>query len=58
MTASYSAGPADVRAALDLLSSGRIDPAPLVSHRVGLEDTGRALEMTRSGEALKAVVLP
>ena len=58
VTASYSAGPADVRAALDLLSSGRIDPAPLVSHRVGLEDTGRALEMTRSGEALKAVVLP
>ena len=35
-----------------------LDPAPLVSHRVGLEDTGRALEMTRSGEALKAVVLP
>ena len=58
VTASYSAGPGDVRAALDLLAAGRIDPGPLVSHRVGLEDVGRALELTRSGEALKAVVLP
>ena len=55
--ASYSAGPHDVRAALELLASGRIDPAALVSHRVGLDGAGRALEMTRSGEALKAVVV-
>ena len=58
VTASYSAGPRDVRAALELLASGRIDPGPLVSHRVGLEEVGRALEMTRSGDALKAVVVP
>jgi L-iditol 2-dehydrogenase len=58
VTASYSAGPDDMRAALDMLALGQIDPAPLVSHRLGLRDTGRALEMTRSGEALKAVVVP
>lgn len=58
VTASYSAGPRDVRAALELLASGRIDPGPLVSHRMGLDEVGRALAMTRSGEALKAVVLP
>jgi L-iditol 2-dehydrogenase len=58
VTASYSAGPGDMRAARDLLVSGRIDPGPLVSHRLPLEETGRALRMTRSGEALKAVVLP
>jgi L-iditol 2-dehydrogenase len=58
VTASYSATGADMRAALALLSAGRIDPTPLISHRVGLEDVGRALEMTRSGEALKAVVRP
>jgi len=58
VTASYSAGPADMRAALDLLRAGRIDPLPLVSHRVGLAETGRALELTRAGEALKAVVVP
>ncbi|MGI8902151.1 MAG: alcohol dehydrogenase catalytic domain-containing protein [Solirubrobacteraceae bacterium] len=58
VTASYSAGPSDMRAALALLSAGVIDPLPLVSHRFGLEDTARALELQRRGEALKAVVLP
>ncbi len=57
VTASYSAGPADMRAALELIASGRIDPLPFVSHRVPLEETGRALELQRRGEALKAVVL-
>jgi L-iditol 2-dehydrogenase len=56
--ASYSAGPGDMRAALDLIASGRIDPAPLVTHRLPLEETGRALELARSAEAVKALVLP
>jgi L-iditol 2-dehydrogenase len=58
VTASYSAGPDDMRAAFELIASGQIDPMPLVSHRLPLEDTGRALELQRSGEALKVVVLP
>jgi L-iditol 2-dehydrogenase len=58
VTASYSAGPSDMRAALALLGDGRIDPQPLVSHRLPLDETGRALELARSGEALKAVVVP
>jgi L-iditol 2-dehydrogenase len=58
VTASYSAGPGDMRAALALLRSGRVDAGRLVSHRVALEDTGRALDLVRSGEALKAVVVP
>ena len=58
VTASYSAGPADMRAALDLIAGGRIDPLALVTHRLPLEETGRALELQRSGEALKVVVLP
>ncbi len=58
VTASYSAGPRDMRLALDLISSGRIDPLPFVSHRFALEDTGKALELQRRGEALKAVVVP
>ncbi|MEA2290381.1 MAG: L-iditol 2-dehydrogenase [Solirubrobacteraceae bacterium] len=56
--ASYSAGPADMRDALALIASGRIDPAPLVTHRLPLADTGRALELARRGEAVKALVLP
>lgn len=56
--ASYSAGPTDMRAALDLIAGGRLDPAPLVTHRLGLDQTARALELQRSGEAIKALVLP
>ncbi|HEU4973458.1 MAG TPA: alcohol dehydrogenase catalytic domain-containing protein [Baekduia sp.] len=55
---SYSAGPADMRAALALVASGAVDPLPFVTHRLGLEETGRALELARTGEALKALVLP
>jgi L-iditol 2-dehydrogenase len=58
VVASYSAGPADMRAALALLSEGRVDPLPFVTHRLPLEQTGRALELVRSGEAVKALVLP
>jgi L-iditol 2-dehydrogenase len=56
--ASYSAGSDDMRAALSLVASGRVDPLPLVTHRLGLDETGRALELARSGEAIKALVLP
>jgi L-iditol 2-dehydrogenase len=58
VTASYSAGPADMRAAFELIASGEIDPLPLVSHRLTLDETGHALDLQRSGEALKVVVLP
>jgi L-iditol 2-dehydrogenase len=58
ITASYSAGPEDMRAALELIASGLVDPLALVSHRLPLEETARALELQRRGEALKAVVLP
>lgn len=58
ITASYSAGPGDMRAALALLRSGQVDAGALVTHRLRLEDTGRALELARQGRALKAVVVP
>jgi L-iditol 2-dehydrogenase len=58
VTASWSAGPADMRRALRLLASGAVRPLDLVTHRFGLEGTGAALAAQRSGEALKAVVLP
>ena len=58
VTASYSAGATDMRAALALLADGTIDPLPLVSHRLGLEEVGRALELQRRGESMKAVIVP
>lgn len=56
--ASYSAGPADMRAALALLSSGRVEPSALVTHRLPLAQTAAALELQRSGDAVKALVVP
>ena len=58
VTASYSAGPGDMRAALALIAGGTIDPLPLVSHRLGLDGVGRALELQRRGESTKAVIIP
>jgi L-iditol 2-dehydrogenase len=58
VSASYSAGPNDMLSALELIAAGRIDPVPLVSHRLPLEETGRALELQRSATALKVVVEP
>jgi L-iditol 2-dehydrogenase len=58
VVASYSAGPADMRAAYGLLASGAVDPAPWITHRLALDETGRALDLARSGEAVKALVLP
>ena len=56
--ASYSAGPRDMRVALDLIATGRVDPRSLITHRLPLAETGRALELARTGEAVKALVLP
>ncbi len=58
VTASYSAGPRDMRAALTLLADGVLDARALVTHRLPLERTAEALELQRRGEALKAVVVP
>ena len=55
---SWSAGPADMRGAYELIASGRIDVLALVTHRLELDETARALDLQRRGEALKAVVLP
>ena len=47
-----------MRAALELIAGGRVDPAPLVTHRLALEQTAQALALQRNGAAVKALVLP
>jgi L-iditol 2-dehydrogenase len=58
VTASWSAGPADMRAALALLRSGATRAPELLSATFPLEQTGAALAAQRAGDVLKAVVLP
>jgi L-iditol 2-dehydrogenase len=55
---SWSAGPADMRAAYALIAGGEIDVLALVTHRLALDETGLALDLQRRGEALKAVIEP
>ena len=55
--ASYSAGHDDMTRAFELLRSGKIDPRPLTTDRLPLQEAQRALELTRSGRTLKAVLV-
>jgi L-iditol 2-dehydrogenase len=58
VTASWSAGPADMRAALALLRSGATRAPELLTRTFPLAETGAALAAQRAGDVLKAVVLP
>lgn len=59
LTASYSCGPRETREALALLTSGAVDPFPLVTLRVSLAGVGAAIRRTAAkGADLKAVVFP
>jgi threonine dehydrogenase-like Zn-dependent dehydrogenase len=53
----YAAG---VRAAVEAVASGRLDPAPLYTHSYPLERLGEALDATRDRPDgfLKALVIP
>jgi L-iditol 2-dehydrogenase len=56
---SYSCGPDETRAALDLLSDDAIDVGALVTHRGDLEDVGDALLRAKSpGDGIKTIIRP
>jgi L-iditol 2-dehydrogenase len=54
--ASYSAGPADTRAALELIVSGAVAPERLVTHRFPLARAAEALATARGREGIKVIV--
>ena len=54
--ASYSAGPADTRAALALIAGGAIATERMITHRFPLDQTGAALAAARSREGIKVIV--
>jgi len=56
---SYAGPPADMRTALDLIVTRRIDVASMVTHRLGLAETGTGFRlMCGAGESLKVIVEP
>jgi len=44
--------------ALELIASGRVPVADLLTHRVPLDQVDKAIEYVLSGEAIKVVVIP
>src|SRR3989449_7231252 len=50
--------PATIRRAVEALASGVLVPDELISHRMPLEEVGRALELMAKGEALKVLIEP
>ena len=54
----YSGGPSEQRAVFDLLCSGRLDPAPLVTHRLPLSHFAEAVALATGRAALKIVLVP
>jgi L-iditol 2-dehydrogenase len=54
---SYSCGPDDTREALDLLASGRVPVADLVTHRFPIEKAQEAFERAREPEGSLKVVI-
>ena len=53
----YSSGRSEQRQAFRLLTSGRLDPRSLVTHRLPLARAQEGLELARSGRALKVLLL-
>lgn len=49
---------AHVDRVLELIEAGRLDPAPLVTHRMKLDEAARAYEIYDNREALKVVLTP
>ncbi|MFQ5827947.1 MAG: zinc-binding dehydrogenase [Candidatus Methylomirabilia bacterium] len=50
--------PEVIRQAVELLESGAIVPDGLITHRMGLSEVPRALEMMARGQALKVLIRP
>ena len=54
----YSGGLAEQQEAFALLASGRLDPTPLVTHRLPFSETAAAVRLARRREALKILLGP
>ena len=58
LVATYSSAAPEQTEVLQLLAAGRLDPSPLVSHRLPLSRCGEAVELAASPQALKVLFHP
>jgi L-iditol 2-dehydrogenase len=55
---SYSPSPLELVHALHLIASHAVNVAPLITHRLPLEELPRAVELARTRRAMKAIINP
>ncbi len=58
LIATYSSGLAEQREIYRLLATRRLDPSPLVTHRLPLSRLAEAIELARERQALKVLLVP
>jgi L-iditol 2-dehydrogenase len=58
LIATYSSALAEQREIYRLLATHRLDPSPLVTHRLPLARLGEAIELARGRQALKVLLVP
>jgi L-iditol 2-dehydrogenase len=59
VTSSYAGPPADMRVALDLIATGRVDVCATVTHRLPLEQAAEGFRLTaEAGASLKVILEP
>jgi L-iditol 2-dehydrogenase len=58
LIATYSSALAEQREVYRLLSTRRLDPSPLVTHRLPLSRLGEAIELANGRQALKVLLVP
>lgn len=59
LTSSYGGSPADCAAALDLIQAGKIRVREMITHRLGLAETGLGFQLVaRAQDSLKVIIEP
>lgn len=58
LVGTYSSGVTEQRDVFRLLATGRLDPSPLVTHRLPLSRIGEAVALAERREALKILLVP
>jgi L-iditol 2-dehydrogenase len=55
----YGASPVDIEVAIELLGSGRVPVQEMITHRLGLAETGRGFNLvTEAKESVKVIIEP
>ncbi|MBU2608596.1 MAG: zinc-dependent dehydrogenase [Chloroflexi bacterium] len=59
LTTSYAGSPADHEVALELIRAGSVQVAQMITHRLGLAETGRGFQLVSQGrDSIKVIIEP